>query len=122
MLRFVILRHKTPADYQRPAHFDLMLEHEGALWTWALEKLPTSGETVSAERLPDHRLAYLDYEGGITGGRGQVSRVEAGDFEWIDQTPAALEVRLLGTGISGVLRLAADGEDARRWNISLSEK
>src|SRR4051794_23553598 len=63
MPRFVLLRHETPAGSERPTHFDLMLEHNGVLRTWALSGLPAAGEPLLAEQLPDHRLAYLDYEG-----------------------------------------------------------
>ena len=122
MLRFVILRHETPADYPRPAHFDLMLEQENVLWTWALEKLPAPGESVIAERLPDHRLMYLDYEGVIAGGRGNVSRVEVGECEWIEQSPGELKVRLRGSTIDGVLRLTLRPEGPLQWDLWLSEK
>ena len=122
MPRFVILRHETPADYPRPAHFDLMLEQENVLWTWALEKLPAPGESVIAERLPDHRLMYLDYEGVIAGGRGSVSRVEAGECEWIEQSPGELKVRLRGSTIDGVLRLTLRPEGPLQWDLWLSEK
>src|SRR5262245_59755815 len=96
MPRFVILHHETPADYARPTHFDLMLEHEAVLRTWALEKVPTPGETIRAEQLPDHRWAYLEYEGEIAGGRGSVSRVEAGEYEALEATEARFRIRLYG--------------------------
>ena len=121
MPRFVILRHETPADYPRPAHYDLMLEQEGVLWTWALDKLPAGGEIVIAERLPDHRLAYLDYEGEIAGGRGSVSQVEAGECEWLEQSAVELRVRLRGTGLGRILRLTLRPEDHGQWDVSLSE-
>ena len=78
MPRFVVLLHETPSGYPRGAHLDLMLEHAGALRTWALEKPPLPGEIVVAERLPDHRLEYLDYEGAVSHDRGVVSRVDSG--------------------------------------------
>jgi len=99
-----------------------MLELDGVLWTWALEKLPAKGESVIAERLPDHRLMYLDYEGVIAGGRGSVSRVEAGEYEWIEQSAAELKVRLRGSGIDGLLRLTLRPEGLSQWDLCLSDK
>jgi hypothetical protein len=121
MPRFVILRHETPAGFPRESHFDLMLEHVGVLRTWAMEWLPALGEDVSAERLPDHRLAYLDYEGKVSGERGSVSRVDAGDYECLQESETQFVVRVSGQKIRGTLTLtAADGE-THRWRISLSE-
>jgi|YNPMSStandDraft_1061717.scaffolds.fasta_scaffold00672_2 hypothetical protein len=76
-LRFVVLEHDSP----RGRHWDLMLEQEGKLRTWALAAPPDTAGPIPAEALADHRLAYLDYEGPISGGRGQVRRWDAGLYE-----------------------------------------
>ena len=36
---------------------------------------------MDAEVLPDHRLAYLDYEGPISGDRGSVTRWDRGTYD-----------------------------------------
>jgi hypothetical protein len=77
-----------------------MLEVGGTLQTWAFTKLPLAwrklsddpqlvGESncVLAERLADHRLDYLTYEGPVSGDRGEVCRLEQGTFH-IGATPA----------------------------------
>jgi hypothetical protein len=120
MPRFVVLLHETPADYPRKTHFDLMLEHGGTLRTWALEKMPAVGETVMAERLPDHRLAYLDYEGEVAGDRGRVSRVEAGEYEVIDDAVEAFVIRVRGTALGGTLTLTPLTEAPHSWRVSMS--
>ena len=120
MARFVVLLHETPAGYSRKTHFDLMLEVGDSLRTWALDKLPATDETVSAERLPDHRPVYLDYEGQLGGGRGGVSRVDQGDYDSIDETAVRWVVRLQGSKLMGTLVLAQDANDAQRWMVSLS--
>ncbi|HEV2971076.1 MAG TPA: DNA polymerase ligase N-terminal domain-containing protein [Pirellulales bacterium] len=68
-------------------HWDLMLESGAALRTWALAAEPASDILIAAEQLPDHRLAYLDYEGPISGDRGTVIRWDAGHFELLSETP-----------------------------------
>ena len=75
--RFVILEHSVNGA----VHFDLMLEVAGQelLRTFQLARWPLAvGEGCACARLADHRRAYLDYEGEISGGRGSVRRVAAG--------------------------------------------
>jgi DNA polymerase ligase (LigD)-like protein len=120
MPRFVVLLHETPPGYPRGAHLDLMLEQGGVLRTWALDKPPLPGEIVSAERLPDHRLEYLDYEGAVSRERGVVSRVDSGRYEVLQETSTTLAVRLAGQKIHGVLTLIAEDEALHRWRVSLS--
>jgi hypothetical protein len=45
-------------------------------------------------RLPDHRAFYLDYEGPVSGGRGEVLRVWAGYYEVIHRDPTCWLLRL----------------------------
>ncbi|MEM8873908.1 MAG: hypothetical protein AAGD32_06570 [Planctomycetota bacterium] len=75
-LRYVVLHH-TGYDED---HFDVMVERErgGVLRTWRSATWPISG-TVTP--IHDHRRKYLDYEGPISGGRGEVRRVAAGTCE-----------------------------------------
>ena len=120
MPRFVVLLHETLPGYPRGAHLDLMLEQEGMLRTWALDKPPLPGEIVSAERLPDHRLEYLDYEGAVSRERGVVSRVDSGRYEVLQETATVLAVRLEGQRIHGTLTLLAEDAALHRWRVSLS--
>lgn len=127
MPRFVLLRHECPPDWEKPSHWDFMLESDGVLWTWELRELPSSWaaalglevasdlNTVSAFRLADHRLAYLDYEGPVSGNRGHVTRSDAGNFQWIRQTPERLEVSLDGELLRGSVTLTRD----EAWQLSL---
>jgi hypothetical protein len=79
--RFVVLSHQLPETEHRLNHWDLMLEFNGQLETWALDGLPQAGQTVQAQKLSAHRTAYLDYEGPVSGDRGSVTRVLSGRFE-----------------------------------------
>lgn len=117
MPRFVVLQHDTPTGYERPPHFDLMLEAGDALRTFALSHWPATGETVCAEQLADHRLAYLDYEGAISGGRGDVMRQEAGEYEIESEASDTLLVRLRGRRLRGTLLLRRLG-DSNQWQAT----
>lgn len=119
MPRFVILLHETPPGHSRGMHYDLMLEHGDALWTWACDALPIAGTSVSAERLADHRLAYLDYEGPVSGDRGSVHRVAGGECELLTAAAEEVRVRFAGDSLSGELVLTRDAAATNRWTVSL---
>jgi len=120
MPRFVVLRHETPSGYPRETHLDLMLEQNGALRTWAVEGIPTLGESVVAEQLADHRLAYLEYEGEITGDRGRVSRVEAGEYELATESETEITAQLNGEKLRGMLRLTRHETTLHLWRVSFA--
>lgn len=110
--RWVVLHHRVPAvsrvDVQDTAgddaqarprgdHYDVMFESSGGLETWAVMRSPDAIAQV-AHRLDLHRAAYLDYEGPISGGRGEVRRVDAGLY------------RVLAAEDSGTLRIETKSE------------
>ena len=74
-LRYVILHHTGIAD----PHFDVMFETMpgSALTTFRLPAWPPTAP-LAATPLPDHRAAYLDYEGPVSDNRGEVRRVQMG--------------------------------------------
>jgi hypothetical protein len=117
MPRFVLLRHETPTGYVRPSHWDLMFETGAALRTWALEQLPTDGAAVLAEELPAHRLAYLDYEGPVSGDRGEVRREDAGLYELLHETADEFTARMMGRQWQGIVSLVRHAEET--WELRL---
>jgi len=111
--RFVILHHTGCGG----EHWDFMIERDGVLLTWQLLAQPTDPGAlpIVAKRIGDHRLAYLDYEGPVSGDRGQVRRVDAGTAEFEDFTASYCAVILRGERISGRFALAAAGDGA--WTL-----
>jgi hypothetical protein len=95
MPRFVVLTHNHPV-----LHWDFLLEAGGVLRAWRLTETPDAGRMIAAELLPDHRLHYLDYEGPVSGNRGEVRRWDAGEYTWQACTERQVQVHLSG----GVLR------------------
>jgi hypothetical protein len=103
MPRFVILEHDHPA-----LHWDLMLEAGDVLRTWRLRELPQPGTTVIAERSFDHRLLYLDYEGPISGNRGNVVRRDWGDYQIETESESEITFRMDGERWQGDAWLTKD--------------
>lgn len=62
-------------------HYDLMLETEEGLLTWAMGCLPAAGKSCGAIQLPLHRELYLTHQGPVSAGRGTVERVMEGRYE-----------------------------------------
>jgi hypothetical protein len=100
MPRYVILAH----DWPEP-HWDFLLEASGVLRAWRLLGEPKPGASVPAEPNFDHRLLYLDYEGPLSGGRGSVTRWDAGTFEWVENGPERVVVELSGRRLCGSVEL-----------------
>jgi hypothetical protein len=106
MPRFVVLRHDHLA-----LHWDLMLEAGAVLRTWRLAApLSLQGGTVASTVSFDHRLAYLDYEGPISGGRGAVVREEHGTFTVLQEEQGELTVRMEGQHLRGILVVTATAD------------
>jgi hypothetical protein len=98
-LRYVVLRHEGVAE----PHFDLMFETSpgSMLATWRSTDWPvTKNSTLTP--LPDHRAAYLTYEGPLSGNRGVVRRIASGNHR-VEQNDSRNLIVILATG--DVLRL-----------------
>ncbi|MCH5374677.1 MAG: hypothetical protein JJ992_11935 [Planctomycetes bacterium] len=122
MPRYVILLHQTPPDSLRPTHWDLMLENGNVLRTWALADTPQAGDAIRADALPDHRLAYLTYEGPVSGDRGQVTRWDHGEFQWTRQAEDELRIQLQGQRLQGEARLTRTDPVANVWRFLVSRR
>ena len=121
--RFVVLQHRVPDDLDgdRGDHFDLMLEQESDLATWAIDQFPNAGETVAATRLPNHRKLYLDYDGPISDGRGTVEQVMAGTYRNNDTNSSCLSVLLFLPDNSICLQILTDPDSNENARISRLE-
>lgn len=105
MRRFVVLTHDHPF-----LHWDLMLDVDESqdLKTWRLLAEPLTAEPIAAEALPDHRRKYLDYEGPVSGNRGEVKQWDAGTFELIASNAVETRARFYGERLSGVFSITLE--------------
>ena len=115
---YVILYHQQAASNPDLTHWDLMLEKDGTLRTWKVYQEPGADQQLSATLLPDHRLAYLQYEGPVSGDRGNVSQWDHGTFAGIvpaDSQP--FSVQLKGKVFRGTLTLQPPARDDGDWQV-----
>jgi DNA ligase D-like protein (predicted 3'-phosphoesterase) len=79
---FVVQEHAATAH-----HFDLRLEVDGVMRSWAVPKGPSMDPAVKrlAVEVEDHSLSYNDFEGAIDGGR--VIVWDRGDYEQGGRVP-----------------------------------
>lgn len=111
MRRFVVLEH----DHPRGLHWDLMIESGAMLRTWALAEPPDAAGPVRAEALADHRPAYLDYEGPVSGGRGTVRRWDAGTVEVVCERAEEVLLSLSGQRLAGLAQLTLESDAVWRF-------
>jgi len=118
VLRFVLHDHAA-----RHHHYDLRLERDGVLKSWAVPKgMPeTPGERRLAIAVEDHELAYLGFEGTIPEGEygaGTVAIADHGTYDTLAWTPERIEVVLHGIRFSGkyvLVRFKKAGE--KEWLV-----
>jgi bifunctional non-homologous end joining protein LigD len=99
--RFVIQQHSATR-----LHWDLRLEHDGVLVSWALPKgLPlTPDENHLAVHTEDHPLEYLDFEGRIpegSYGAGDMFVWDTGTYQSREFTDSKVVFTLHGTRARG---------------------
>lgn len=82
-----------------------MLETPEGLATWAIDDPLECPLPWRARALAIHRVAYLDYEGPVSRGRGTVVRVDSGLYAATAWSDSAVVVRVLGQVLRGVLEL-----------------
>jgi len=119
-LATVLLRHDLPDG---SSHIDWMFAQDAEarrrLVTFRTTPRPDeimhAGAVLAVERIGDHRPAYLEYEGPISGDRGNVARVARGQYRFADDRSwgsddgEPLDVDVEWIGPSGVVK--------QRWRI-----
>ncbi len=120
--RFVVQKHAA-----RRLHYDVRLEMDGVLKSWAVPKGPSlkAEEKRLAVHVEDHPVEYADFEGIIPAGNYGAGAVIVWDRGWyrlVKDEPAArqlaagrLDVELFGDKLRGRWTLARMGGKSKEW-------
>jgi DNA ligase D-like protein (predicted 3'-phosphoesterase) len=100
-------------------HFDLRLEMDGVLKSWAIPKEPPTSPAVKrlAVQVEDHPVDYASFEGAIAEGEygaGTVEIWDKGTYKLIDRKEDKLIVEIKGAKLSGVYVLVRF-KDKKNW-------
>lgn len=123
--RFVVHKHSATAD-----HYDLRLEHDGVLLSWAVPRGPSlnPADKRLAVHTEDHPIEYIDFEGVIPEGEyggGPMIVWDTGDWAPMEDVDAGLrkggfKFRLWGEKLKGgwmltKLKGRPDDNDKENW-------
>lgn len=122
MAIFVIHEH-----HASHLHWDLRLEMDGVLKSWAVPKEPPTEKGVKrlAVEVEDHDLDYADFEGIIEEGygAGEVKIWDSGEYEIESRKTHKIVIVLKGQKLKGryVLLLPAWGKKGKEKNQTSSK-
>lgn len=120
MPRYVLLEHLWHG-----VHWDFMLEAGEVLRTWAIDAPIVEEQDLPARALGNHRRAYLEYEGEVSGQRGCVRRLDQGTYRALVWAADHVRVELAGSRLVGEVDLRRVGEasgGAESWVFRMGKR
>ena len=117
---FVVQEHHTPRGAGERVHWDLRLERDGVLKSWAVPKGPPLEQGTNRLAVPteDHPLEYASFRGTIAAGEyggGHVTLWDAGRYATEKWDERHIIVAFDGRRLAG--RYALFPVDDGAWNI-----
>jgi DNA ligase D-like protein (predicted 3'-phosphoesterase) len=112
---FVVHEHHT-----RRRHWDLRLQVDKVLKSWAIPKEPPTipGVKRLALQVEDHEMSYADFEGEIAEGEygaGTVKIWDKGRYKMLDNSDNSMKIEIYGNLLKGIYvlyRYPKAGQDA----------
>ena len=100
-------------------HYDLRLEMDGVLKSWAIPKEPSTSPGVRrlAVQVEDHPIEYANFEGTIPEGEygaGKVEIWDKGTYKLVDKKPNKLIFEIFGERLKGTYCLL-QFKEAKNW-------
>jgi len=123
MPKFVIQKH-----HAKQLHYDLRLEMDGVLKSWAVPKQPSTDSTVKrlAIQVEDHEIDYANFEGKIEEGQygaGTVEIWDCGNYELVERSENLIRFHLFGERLRGSWKLVHTGyHPGNQWLLIASAK
>lgn len=116
-LIYVIQKHNASH-----LHYDLRLEMDGVLKSWAVPKEPSSNPAVKrlAVAVEDHPLGYEKFSGTIPEGEygaGTVEIWDQGTYQLLEESEKAYSLEISGKKLQGKFYLVKlkPGADLKNW-------
>jgi DNA ligase D-like protein (predicted 3'-phosphoesterase) len=121
-MRFVIQEHRA-----RKLHYDLRLEMDGALKSWAVPKAPSKRANLKrlAIRVEDHDIDYIGFEGEIEEGAygaGTVTIWDRGTYELESRKADKIVFHLRGKKLEGRYTLLKMKWGKDQWLLFKTKK
>ena len=112
---FVVQEHHASS-----LHWDLRLERDGVIKSWAVPKGPPEERGVRrlAVQTEDHPVQYADFQGSIPEGEyggGTISVWDAGTYETEKWREGEIIVHLSGSRLTGRYCMIGLKSQARNW-------
>jgi bifunctional non-homologous end joining protein LigD len=115
--QLIYLIHEHHASH---LHWDLRLESDGVLKSWALPKVPPKSKNVKrlAIQVEDHPLSYAKFKGIIPEGNYGAGKVEIwdnGTYNLIESTDKKLIIDVKGKKLKGKYCLIKTAYGKNQW-------
>ncbi len=103
-MKLIYMIHK---HYATHLHYDLRLEMDGVLKSWAVPKEPSNSLKRLAVAVDDHDISYANFKGTIGAGygAGKVEIYDSGYYELVDRKDKKIIVKLHGKKLKGLWAL-----------------
>jgi len=111
------LIYSIQEHHARNLHWDLRLEWNGALLSFALPKgVPTGKEKRLAIQTEEHEISYAFFEGEIKEGygKGKVKLLDKGTYEMVSKKDSKMVINIKGRKLNGeyvLLKFPKSGEN-----------
>ena len=101
-------------------HYDLRLEMDGVLKSWAIPKEPPKEPGIKrlAVEVEDHPLGYEEFEGIIPEGfygAGEVKIWDRGEYELLERSEDKILINIRGQKLNGRYCLVRFKGDKKNW-------
>ena len=116
--KLIYLIHEHHATH---LHWDLRLEMEGVLKSWAVPKTPSANTKIKrlAIQVEDHPISYATFKGIIPEGNygaGEVKIWDTGKYELIEKTSSKIIIDINGKKLKGKYALIKTNFAGRKNN------